>query len=111
MCFHKRCVYGFAISPLFGRIVSTYEKKYGPLPVSKQGGQPLQNVIASTPNFIVKGKTPSSIIVTLKERPPLKHPGLQQSPLTSKPGCIEELDADFQILVKEVGANDSMPYK
>eukprot|EP00731_Ephydatia_muelleri_P029167 Em0020g811a len=93
------------------KIVSAYERKYGPLPVSKQGGQPLQNVIGTTPNFIVKGKTPSSLIVTLKERLPPKHGGLQQSSLKSKPGCIEELDADFQTLMKEAGTGDAIPYK
>lgn len=99
------------LSLLFGRIVSAYERKYGPLPVSKQGGRPLQDVIRTTPNFIVKGKTPSSLIVTLKERLPPKHGGLQQSSLKSKPGCIEELDADFQTLVKEAGTSDAIPYK
>ena len=80
--------------------------KYGPLPVSKQGGQPLQNIIINTPNFVTKGKTPSSVLVVLKTAA-----GLQRSPLNSKPANIEDIDAEFKILLTDVGSNGALPYK
>ena len=95
------------MSSFTGRIVSAYEKKYGSLPVSKQGPvQPLHDIIRSTPNFIVKGKTPSSLLVTLKTAS-----GAQELPSKSKALTIEEIDANFQVLLKEKGSNGSLPYK